>query len=313
MLAQDWLYGERVKTSHDGYIERFLTLPTEFNKHSSLAILNTLAERIVFTDDVPTLLYDMHDNRQLTFDGVLSSARLPYDCFWLEYNTVVGIGSLDDNGGLENTSYGALIQRIGVEAVRMYIIVGLKWRDSPVISTLAYAVDFDVWPPIVTSRKHEGKKALQFELRYAFNYDRLVSGNKRARASVADLGSVVNELIFGIFLLTQPRVYTDEAVKWKTAHKRARAARNRPPLLEYRKLRLHICKPRKHYEQRPAIDRVQTDTESAEAVQHRRYHKVMGHFRHYVNHEPPHTTWIEPHYRGDPALGVTFTERDVSR
>ena len=76
-----------LKTSHDGYVERFLKLPTEFNKYSSLAMLNTLAERIVFTDDVPTLLYDMHDNKQLTFDGVLSSAKLPYDYFWLEYNT----------------------------------------------------------------------------------------------------------------------------------------------------------------------------------------------------------------------------------
>jgi len=39
----------------------------------------------------------------------------------------------------------------------------------------------------------------------------------------------------------------------------------------------------------------------------------MGHFRHYINTDNPRTIWIEPHYRGDPSLGVTFTERDVMR
>jgi len=123
-------------------------------------------------------------------------------------------------------------------------------------------------------------------------------------------------LIFGIFLVTQPRVYSDEQIRWKASHRAARVARNKPPLLEYRRIRLHICKPRKHYGERPTAtitSRSFSDTDSIEAVQHRRYHKVMGHFRHYINHDPPHTTWIEPHYRGDPSLGVTFTERDVTR
>ena len=74
----------------------------------------------------------MHDNKQLTFDGVLSSAKLPYDCFWLEYNTLVGMDGIHD---LENTSYGALIQRIGAEAVRMYIIVGIKYISMSMLHT----------------------------------------------------------------------------------------------------------------------------------------------------------------------------------
>jgi len=310
MLAQDWLYGHRVATPYDARVERHLKLPTEFNKHSSLAVLNLLAERIVFTDDVPSLLYDMNDNRQLTFEGVLGSAKLPYDCFWIEYNTMIGMGT--DEPDLDHCSYGALIQRIGSIGVRMYIIIGLKWNDADMISTLAYVVDFDKWPPIEPSVKHGGRMALTFSVAYAFNYERIMRG--KGTAATADLGSVVNELIFGIFLVTQPKVYSDEQVKWKASHKRARIERNKPPLLEYRKIRLHICKPSKHYTTRPTgIGGDSVDTESAAAVQHRRYHKVMGHFRHYVNHEPPHTVWIEPHYRGDPALGVTFTERDVTR
>jgi len=309
MLAQSWLYGERTKSEVDHMVERHLKLPTKFDKHSSLAVLNLLAERIVFTDDVPTILYEMNDNKQITFDGMLTSARLPYDCFWMEYTTNIGI--VDDDE-IDYAMYGALIQRIGTEEVRMYIIIGIKFADvSDVLSTVAYVIDFPHWPPVVSSTKYNNSKALSFEVRYAFNYARLQDA-KLTRALV-ELGSIVNELIFGIFLLTQPRVYTDEPVRWKSSHKKARATRNKPPLLEYRRIRLHICKPRKHYTQRPAITSGISDTDSDAAVQHRRYHKVMGHFRHYINHDPPHTTWIEPHYRGDPALGVTFTERDVSR
>ena len=305
MLAQEWLYGQRVPTEYDRMLERHLKQPTKFDPRSSIAILNLVAERIVFTDDVPSLLYEMNDNKQLTFEGMLSSAKLPYDCFWLEYTTVIGTNPVED--GVECVNYGALIQRIGTDAVRMFIVIGFKLRGE-LINTLAYIVEFDTWPPVVSIKQGT---ALSFSVPYAFNEERLRLG--KAKQSMLDLGSTVNELIFGIFLVTQPKVYNDEPVKWKAAHKRARAKSNKPPLLEYRKIRLHILKTNKRYSQRPSSILSIRDTDSEEAVRHRRYHKVMGHFRHYVNHTPPHTTWIEPHYRGDPALGVTFTERDVSR
>ena len=308
MLAQEWLYGNRASSPYDNMLERHLKQPTKFNPHSTIAVLNLVAERIVFTDDVPTLLYEMNDNRQLTFDGVLTSAKLPYDCFWLEYTTVVGTNPAED--GVKCVNYGALIQRIGSEAVRMFIVIGFA-LEGKCINTLAYIIDFDMWPPVVKSIKHENRQALSFSVAYAFNYERLLL--KKAKQSIMDLGSTVNEIIFGIFLVTQPKVYNDEPVKWKASHAAKRARAKKPPLLEYRKIRLHIMRTNKRYSQRPTSIRSITDTDSEEAVRHRRYHKVMGHFRHYINHSPPHTTWIEPHYRGDPALGVTFTERDVSR
>jgi hypothetical protein len=75
---------------------------------------------------------------------------------------------------------------------------------------------------------------------------------------------------------------------------------------------VHIGKGRKVYT-RPSVDTARTTTESEADIQHRRYHKVMGHFRHYMKHDPAYTVWIEPHYRGDPSLGVTFIEREVTR
>jgi len=310
MLAQDWLYGDRAPTKYDRMVEKHLKLPTQFNKHSSLAVLNTLAERIVFTDDVPSLLYEMHDNKQLTFEGMLSTAKLPYDCFWLEYTSNIGIGEVED---IEYANYGALIQRINTDTVRMYIITGLKLKAHTETfdksCSLTQIIEFSEWPPVIY-HNDSGKMMLRFSVLWAFNQDKL----RGSTPQMSELGSVVCELIFGIFLVTQPKIYSTDVIKWKETHKRARAAKGKPPLLEYRKLKLHIGRKHKHYAHRPAIGATRIDnTESAEAIQHRRYHKVMGHFRHYVNDYNPHTTWIEPHYRGDPSLGVTFTERDVSK
>lgn len=311
MLAQQWLYGLRVPSPYDGYLQSRLELPTTYNPNSSIAVLNKLAERIVFSDDVPSILYDMHDNKQLTFIGVLSSARLPYDCFWIEYNSTTGLGGVDDE--VDYASYGALIQRIDSNKVRMTIVTGLKDKsEREVICTLTHVITFDHWPPGKINDKTMG-----FSVEYAFNEKMLFKYKKHA----VELSSIVLEIVFGIFLVTQPRCYTDEPIRWKSSHNTKRAKANKPPLLEYRKIRLHICKPRKHYTgaQRPAIvmpsagSAVLRDVEDDASVQHRRYHKVMGHFRHYMRHDPPHTVWIEAHYRGDPKLGVTFTERDVTR
>lgn len=313
MLAQEWLFGNRVETEYDKWVEKHLALPTRYNPHSSLAILNNLAERIVFTDDVPSMLYEMHDNKQLTYKGVLSSAKLPYDTFWLEYQTRVGMDADDE---IENVMHGALIQRISGEGVRMFIITALKPRDYPLASTLTHIIEFDQWPPLVI-KEHEGvdKSHIKFAIRYAFNEGKLRNSPDALKAT-GEVGSIVCEMIFGIFLVTQPKVYESEHIVWSDRKQGQRKRANKPPLLEYRRIRVHVVKPSKHYGHRPrpaALIQGIADTESDAAITHRRYHKVMGHFRHYINHDPPHTTWIEPHYRGDPKLGITFTERDVMR
>lgn len=311
MLAQEWLDGHRVECAHDRMLEKHLRLPETYNRHSTVASLNQLAERIVFTDDVPTMLYDMHENKQLTYEGVIKSAKLPYDLFWMEYNTTVGMGTMTD---VRSCRYGALIQRIGGGKVRWIIVTGMNIMDRGWVSTICYIVDFDEWPPLIMM---EGKAGIQFRVRYAFNQHAMEALGDRDRELTKELGNTINELMFGVFLITQPRVYSEERVKYKQSHARSRAAKGLPPLLEYRKLKVHVHKTYKRYTgkgQRPAIAAMNTvDTESEAAIRHRRYHKVIGHFRHYLNQDEPHTVWIEPHYRGDPALGITFTERDVSK
>lgn len=315
MLAQAWLYGRRSKCKYDPELEKHLRLPEHFNPHSSHVLLNTIAERIVFTDDIPSMLYDMYENRQLTYEGVLTSAKLPYDCFWIEYSSVVGL-DLDDNRGVERAEYGALIQRISGDRVRMIIVIGAKYGELGSISCISHVVEFDEWPPKLAKSSVDAElRGLQFNLIYVYNAP---SPSKLSYSSACELGAVVTEIIFGIFLVTQPKIYSSEQFTYTSKHKRARDKRGKPPLLEYKRIRIHVGRPIKKYTVntsaiRESFASSRIDTESDEAITHRRYHKVMGHFRHYIDHDPPHTTWIEPHYRGDPALGITFTERDVSK
>jgi len=302
---------------HDAILERHLKLPDQFNPHSSVAVLNTLAERIVFTDDVPSLLYDMHDNRQLTYEGVLTSAKLPFDCFWIEYKSILGIGDVYE---AKRAEYGALVVRMSNDHVRMYIVIGTDFTDLGTISSLAYVVEFEHWPPVMVPMlsKSLSSKALQFYVNYAHNRSDIEAQDEDATNII---GGIVTELIFGIFLVTQPKVYTDQRVEWAPRKQAARRKHGKPPLLEYRHIRLRITKPVKRYSGQPTASRAgfaqcitnEHDTESDSAINHRRYHKVMGHFRHYLRHDPAYTVWIEPHYRGDPTLGITFTERDVTK
>ena len=311
MLAQRWLYGNRVRTRYDHYLERRLLIPGVFNEHSSVAVLNNIAERIVFTDDVPSLLYELYENKQLTYKGMISTTHLPFDCFWIEYPSKVGLGDLADEVIVAN--YGALIHRIGhTGAIRMFIVTGLLMKDDPPDvqeCSITHVLEFPQWPPTIEA---QGPKrfGMQFDVAYAFNNKQLTQGSRDAE----ELGAIVCEIIFGIFLVTHPRVYSVEDVQFKPSHKAARARKGKPPLMEYRKIRVHIGKGKKQYAQRPATASLThaDNTDDDASIQHRRYHKVMGHFRHYTKNNP-RSVWIDAHYRGDPSIGVTFTERDVSR
>lgn len=318
MLAQEWLHGRnRVTCPYDHMLEHYLALPTKFNPHSSVAVLNKLAERIVFTDDVPSLLYELHDNKQLSMEGMIESAHLPYDCFWIEYSSLVGINEpgtpIDDI--VRRAEFGALVLRVS-DRVRMFIVAGMHYHDlrNP-ITAITHIIEFHHWPPRI--EKMDGKSAISSQVLWSFK-DKKVKRKDESTIHTFSSGSVspiIIEIIFGIFLVTQPKVYTDEQVSWSDRHKHARARKNKPALLEYRKLRVHIGRQNKRYVSRPSNITYTPgeSTDSDEAIQHRRYHKVMGHFRHYMNEKTKRTVWIEAHYRGDPKLGVTFTERDVSR
>lgn len=293
MLAQEWLNKQnRLPSEYDLYLESRLEIP---KKLSGGEILSNIAERIVFTDDVPSLLYELYENKQVSFEGILSTTNLPYDCFWIEYKSRLGMTGTEFKSG----SFGALVQKFDGDKVGMIIVTGLELINERLKKTCAvsHVIHFDQWPPL--AKFGDDKYGIEFSVDYSYH-----------GYSKTELGSVVCEIIFGIFLVTHPKIYTAEKVNYDEKLKRAYIKRNRPPPLEYRRIKLHIGKGRKVY---PDRRQSSLDTESDAAIQHRRYHKVIGHFRHYLKRNPPHTVWIESHYRGDPEIGVMFTELDVMK
>ena len=312
-LASAWLHGDKrnvITTVYDKELRRHLELPTHFNPHSTYAEIDKIAERIVFTNDIPSLLYDLSDNDQVSFKGILRTTRLPYDCFWLEYKV---------NYKDETMYFGALVRKLAGDRVRMIVVSGYPYGND-IRCGVTYVIEFKHWPPVFMVNAPSHKYAFGFDLFYSFNEEEFSSTNKEAQFE--SVAWMLIEIIFGIFLITQPKTYVDECIKPSNKLQHARERRGKPPLLEYRRINMRIGKAHKHYKHgHYAAKGVRVgdvlnrpiDLDSDDAIRRRRYHKVMGHFRHYVNGDNPHTVWIEPHYRGDPQLGVTFTERDVMR
>lgn len=331
LLAHEWLYGDVVTTRYDHELRKHLELPEHFNPHSTYLELGKYAERVVFTDDVPSMLYEMNQNKQLSIQGIMASARMPYDCFWMEYASHASDGVA--RRYIDKLHYGVLVRKVsrGIDQTRVRMIVvcgchsnpnkprGLRAHGIKFASSITYVLEFKTWPPIAMTK--DGIPSYAFEVIWAFNHEKLRFEKEGDIFSMTDelnsLCWVITELVFGIFLITQPRVYDMEHHVPSAKLQKARKRSGKRPLLEYKRITLRIGKTAtKHYVVRPGTgERIDTsqDTESDAAIQHRRYHKVMGHFRHYLKGSNPHTVWIEPHYRGDPALGVTFTERDVMR
>src|SRR5262245_15501146 len=241
MLAQEWLSGDRAETPFDSTLERHLALPHKFDPKFPYAVLNNIAERIVYVDDVPSLLYQMYDNHQLTFEGVIGSAKLPYDCFWLEFPTILGL-SPDPLDPVERAENGALVQKLSGDQVRMIMATGFRYNDRKYLSTITFVIEFDTWPPLM--KREDGKFSIQFGVRWAFNKERIGKSERRA---IEDLSNIIVELIFGIFLVTQPRTYSDEKIAWGDRKQRRREEAGKKPLLEYRKIKMQIGVPKTKY------------------------------------------------------------------
>lgn len=324
MLAQEWLYGERRNSPLDGMLDRALRLPSVHSAALTPETLDGYAERFVFDEDLPSVLYDLYDNRQLDFDGMAASVRLPHDTFWLEYRSNLATDPSDSGEYLcEMTRTGVLVTRLG-EGVSLLIVAEIRdqrtrMKVSGIIRQLfipMWPLQYGVTPPradlhIYTGDPDAKRGGVIIPLNVLWGFE----DNGRFKSVNLDESTtpLVAEVLFGIFLLTQPKVYSDEPVIHRPQLVKHRAKHGKPPLLEYRRLRLHIGQTVKRQEARRRTLGPSIGTESDEAIRHRQYHKVMGHFRHYLHAKPPRTVWIEPHYRGDPKLGVRFNERHVTR
>jgi hypothetical protein len=316
-LAEAFLHRRLKHTPYDGHVASLLTVPSpELTKHLSIEMLHRVAERIVYLDDIPSLSMELEENRQIDRASMVRTMKLPFDCYWVEYRTVAADMS-DPNDG-SAWYWGALFEKRG-GTTWTYIAAGIPQDDGEIHASLVYVVQFVNWPP-VGLWPIDKSECLAFDLEWAFDDFQLATRGKVNTPAAADmtdgLYNCVMDMLFASFLVTQPKVLEEVQVQPSTKLQRSRAAAGKPPLFEYRRLKVRIGGTRKVYSHAQLSGRKLTsigDLDSERAIQHRRYHKVMGHFRHYLHGDNPHTTWIEPHYRGDPSIGVTFTEREVSK
>jgi hypothetical protein len=316
-LADAFLHRRLRHTPYDGHVTSLLTVPSpELTKHLSIEMLHRVAERIVYLDDIPALCMELEENKQINRPNMVRTMKLPFDCYWVEYRTVSFDMSLDDAW-----YWGALFEKRG-SAVWAYIVAGMPKEGEfggGIYASLVYVVQFTNWPPVGVWPSDKSE-CLSFDLEWAFDDFQLAtrgSVNTPEAIQMTDgLYNCVMDMLFASFLVTQPKVLEEVRVSPTRALQKARASAGKPPLFEYRRLKVRIGGTRKVYTHAQLSRRKLVsgeDPDSERAIQHRRYHKVMGHFRHYLHGDNPHTTWIEPHYRGDPAIGVTFTEREVRK
>lgn len=309
ILAQHFLYGWRMPTKYDPWLERALKLPTSVRDAATQ--LEHTAERLVFPDDLPSQLYSMLDNKQVTMKGILATTRLPYKSVWIEYAAFT-----DEN---EPMKTGAFLHERSDGRVILVYVCGIHVKHANQFRCgITHAVQFDQWPPACNDVLHNGevRQTFEVEVLWSHNMEELFDGRMAARY---DIGAMVSEVLYAVFLVTQPKVYTDEYIQTSDKQRKARAKDRRPPLVEYRRLTLRIGKAHKHYtrsEARSIASQSSQPLDAGDDIRHRRYHRVMGHFRHYMQPKDgrdPYTVWIEPHYRGNPELGVSFIEHDVRR
>jgi hypothetical protein len=235
-------------------------------------------EKIVFWQDLSKIYSDMKNAGQIEHEMVARTVRMPSDRVWVEYSIVVPGRPHKLKQGL-----GLEVQENGI--VRGVLCLGIE-NDS----ARAYChISFPTGLPFTSD-------VLNFVCHAEEVREEIVQG-------------AVMECLFGLFLLQQPKVYSDQMYEPSPKLQKRRAKEGGAPLPKYRAVTLRLgAVPRRS----AGAEQGSGGTLNGQGRKHR-YHHVLGHFRMYERDTPtPRVVWIEPHYRGDPELGIVGRERRVT-
>jgi hypothetical protein len=260
------------KTTYDFLLEHRLQLPVTSRDKETA---EHAAERIVFSETISDLFADMMDTGQIDTEIVLTTVRMPAPAVWIEW----------PHGAIR---MGALLDEAPDWRIVIITVAGQKRRANSII----YAGIVDNLPmPKGDRGVHLGFANM---------------GSVESHEQRQFFGGFVMEALFGLFLMQQPKVVRFEDVLHSSAIQHVRMKRGRLPLLEYRRVTVKVGA-----EERRARTAGQTN-ESEEITGHRRYHRVLGHFRVYGRETPdPRALWIDPYFRGDPNVGILLSERTL--
>jgi len=234
--------------------------------------VHRVAERVVFSDTISDVLADMLDAGQIDIKTILTTTRMPAAAIWVEW----------PEGALR---VGALFDCAPNGRIAVIVVAGGE-RQTPGI---IFAGTLDALPMEAQSPAiHLGYVAPKISAEY--------------------FECALVEALCGLFFLEQPRLISSEPVSWGAKLQRAREKRGTIPLLEYRRITIKIWAEKKAGHGGAAIA-----LGSTVAGGRRPYHQVTGHFR-VIRRETPdvRAIWIDPFFRGDPAVGVLLRERTLA-
>jgi len=260
------------------------------------------ADRIVFEEPLHLVIAEMIREKQIDMHMVFRNTRLPSENIWVEWKDT-GVFHKDK---IYFERLGVLICPSGKTdlPIKMYVVSSLHDRNigSKVVTVVAV---YDLHTPPYPDAEIYGK------LQWCLDEKELATVNLGKWQETLNLA--MKCCLFGLFLLQQPKVIEKTDVQHSPQLQKKRARNNKPALLEYShiKMRFGILGSRMGVISRQSHD----GNSSLEGGGGRkRYHRVLGHFRCYHRDtEAEHVIWIEPHYRGDPAMGMLIRERTLTQ
>ena len=263
--------------------ERLSKVKTAYDEKLTEALARTDCEKVVFWQTIPDILRDMTDNGQVTAEMVMRSVRLPSDLVWVEYRAT------------SDSRAGVLFVQEELGVIRSLVVYGLEGAGSEIV----YAVTFPQGLPMRSGEMSVNSHSVSDDPEHPSN----TKGGDR------DLKVILQETLFALFLLQQPKVYTDEVREPSPRLQKKRLQAGRERLPTYRSVTLHLGPvPRRGTSLEQTVGQVL----EGQGRRHR-YHHVLGHFRMYNRDSAePKVVWIEPYFRGDPELGIVNRERRVT-
>lgn len=286
------------------YLTAVLQKPTDPLLHLNIAY--SRAEIYTFTDDTIDAASGVIGSNGVEWGMILRSLRLPSPRVWIELRTTTSDGvELILAGVFDNTRHA-----FNKEAPKSDTILTIAAIMPHQLELPAIIGDFRFAMPIETMKvgDREGfRMGVQRIMSIVLDPER---NQARAASDVVDKAAnqIVEKFLLALFLIITPRLCEIKHATKDAKLQRARARRGKPPLIEYKTVKLNIGVGRGRYES------VARSAGADEDVIRRKLHHVVGHFRTYTkDREQPHIAWVPDHWRGDAKLGIVMHERDVQR
>jgi hypothetical protein len=272
------------------------------------AHVGTMADRIVMCESPDDLMFEMQENKQIILEDMYRHVRMPSSCVWIEWHTAP-----NSKNTVDNMQIGVLLdeeRREGLDTTGKIAVAVIAASKAPNgRCSVVYAGALNGLPNI---SDEEGMFA-----NMSWAYDEAA---RHHRGTQKDFVVTITAAIFTLFIMQHPRLTERERVTHPVAVQKKRVAHNKLPLLAYERVYIRINKDvpasvrRTMADGTTARNNFSNTTTTTDDVTHRRYHKVLGHFRTYYRGDArERVIWIEPHWRGDPTLGVVLHEHRVEK